>query len=64
MILGWIKRNKKKYNIYPLSKIKKNNYDAILIAVAHKKFRSLGMKFISSLCKKNHIIFDLKYLFS
>tara|TARA_B100000989_G_scaffold145077_1_gene108094 strand:- start:13864 stop:15114 length:1251 start_codon:yes stop_codon:yes gene_type:complete len=62
----WVDRKeiKKKYNIYPLSKIKKNYYDAILIAVAHKKFRSLGMKFISSLCKKNHIIFDLKYLFS
>ncbi len=62
----WVdkKEIKKKYDIYPLSKLKKNYYDAILIAVAHKKFRSLGMKFISRLCKKNHIIFDLKYLFS
>jgi len=32
--------------------------------VGHKKFKTMGMKFISNLCKKNHIIFDLKYLFS
>ena len=62
----WVdkKEIKKIYNIYPLSKIRKNNYDSILIAVAHKKFKSMGRKFISSLCKKNYFIFDLKYLFS
>ena len=55
---------KKTYNVYPLSKLKQKTYDSILIAVGHKKFKIMGMKFISNLCKKNHIIFDLKYLFS
>ena len=32
--------------------------------ITHKKFKNMGIKYISSLCKKNHIIFDLKYLFS
>ena len=35
----------------------------IIIAVAHKKFKDLGIKFISTLCKKNNIIYDLKSLF-
>ena len=43
---------KKIYNIKPISKLKKNKYDSIIIAVAHKKFKDLGIKFISTLCKK------------
>jgi UDP-N-acetyl-D-galactosamine dehydrogenase len=64
MILGLTKRIKKIYNIYPTIKIIKNTYDGIIIAVAHKKFKNMGLKFILNLCKKNHIIYDLKYLFS
>lgn len=51
------------YNIYPISKLKKNTYDSVLIAVAHQKFKDKGIKFITSLCKKNRVIYDLKYLF-
>jgi len=54
---------KKTYNTYPISKLDKKKYDSIIIAVAHDKFKNLGMKFISSLCKKNHLIYDLKSLF-
>ncbi len=62
----WVVKHeiKKKYGIYPLSKLKQKTYDSILIAVAHKKFKNMGMKFILSLCKKKHIIYDLKYMFS
>ena len=58
------KEIKKLYNINPLSKLHQNTYDSILIAVAHEKFKNMGKKYISNLCKKNHVIFDLKYLFS
>jgi UDP-N-acetyl-D-galactosamine dehydrogenase len=58
------KEIKKLYNINPLSKLHQNTYDSILIAVAHEKFKTMGKKYISNLCKKNHVIFDLKYLFS
>tara|TARA_B100000989_G_C19499698_1_gene453671 strand:- start:285 stop:1565 length:1281 start_codon:yes stop_codon:yes gene_type:complete len=54
---------KKIYNFYPISKTKPNTYDSILIAVAHEKFKNMGIKSISNLCKKNHVIYDLKYLF-
>ena len=55
---------KKIYNTYPISKLYKNEYDSVIIAVAHEKFKDLGIKFISSLCKKNYFIYDLKSLFS
>ncbi len=55
---------KKTYNIYPSSQLIQNTYDGVILAVAHEKFKSMGVKFISSLCKKDHVIYDLKYLFS
>jgi len=58
------KQIKKIYKIYPISKLTQNTYDSVLIAVAHREFKNLGKKFILSLCKKNHIFYDLKYLFS
>jgi UDP-N-acetyl-D-galactosamine dehydrogenase len=32
--------------------------------VAHEEYKKMGIKFISNLCKKNHVIYDLKYLFA
>ncbi|MDC0951261.1 Vi polysaccharide biosynthesis UDP-N-acetylglucosamine C-6 dehydrogenase TviB [Candidatus Pelagibacter sp.] len=54
------------FNTYPHSEsdLSRNTYDAIIIAVAHEKFRKMGIKAILNLCKKNHVIYDLKYLFS
>ena len=58
------KEIKETYNISPQSKLNKNAYDGIIIAVAHKKFKKMGIKAILNLCKNNHVIYDLKYLFS
>ena len=58
------KRIEKIYNISPNLKLSNNTYDAVVIAVAHKQFKSMGLKMIKKLCKKNHIIFDLKNLFN
>tara|TARA_B100001057_G_scaffold500770_1_gene617706 strand:- start:848 stop:2158 length:1311 start_codon:yes stop_codon:yes gene_type:complete len=62
----WVDREdiKKNYNIYPKTKLSKNTYDGVLITVAHKEFKDMGIKTISQLCKKNRIIYDLKYLFA
>ena len=54
----------KKYIIIPKSKLNKRTYDVVLIAVAHNKFKTLGINYILNLCKKNHILYDLKNLFS
>ncbi len=52
------------YNKYPISKLYNNFYDGIIIAVAHKKFKKMGITLISNLCKKKSVIYDLKHLFS
>lgn len=61
----WADKNdiKKIYKIYPISKLNKNTYDAVIIAVAHKKFKSIGIKSIYELCKKKNVIYDLKNVF-
>jgi len=58
------KEIKKTYGVYPKLKLKQKYYDGIIIAVAHKKFKHLGINKILQLCKKKHVIYDLKYLFS
>ena len=55
---------KKIYNNYPILKLNNKKYDSVIIAVGHEIFKSLGIKFIRRLCKKNHIIYDLKSIFS
>ncbi len=52
------------YGIKPISNLLSNSYDGILISVAHNQFKKMGSKFISTLGKKPHVIYDLKYLFS
>lgn len=37
-------------------------YDAIIIAVAHNQFKSMGAQVIRALGKPDHVLFDLKYL--
>ena len=51
------------YKSYPNDKLEKNTYDGIIIAVAHEIFKNMGIETISDLCKKNRVIYDLKYLF-
>ena len=51
------------YDIYPNLKPKNNTYDAVIIAVAHEKFKTIGLENIKKLCKQKNVIFDLKDLF-
>ena len=55
---------KKEYNLLPLSKLNNRKYDGVIISVAHDLFKSMGFKKIKNLCNKNHVIFDLKFLFN
>lgn len=43
---------------------KEEFYDSIIIAVNHDEFKQMGASKITSFAKENHILFDLKYLFS
>lgn len=44
-------------------KQKEGFFDAIIISVGHDIFRKMGINFLNSVCKKNNVIFDLKYVF-
>ena len=59
----WANREEiKKFMNYP-KKINYLTYDGVIIAVSHDQFKQLGANKITHLCKKKHIIYDLKYLY-
>ena len=43
-------------------KPKTAHYDAIILAVAHDKFKEMGVKNIRALGKEKHVLYDLKYI--
>ncbi len=38
-------------------------YDAVIIAVGHEIFAKNGFDYVKKICKQNHVIFDIKYIF-
>ena len=49
-------------NVKIVNKIKSNNYDAIILAVAHDEFKNFNIKKLRSFCKKKFVIYDLKQM--
>jgi UDP-N-acetyl-D-galactosamine dehydrogenase len=45
-----------------LTSPKNEHYDAIILAVAHNEFKKMGADNIHKLGKKDHVLYDLKYL--
>ena len=58
-----IKEAELEYTITPVTQLKPGEYDAVIIAVAHGQFVSMGISQIRALCKPDHLVYDLKYLF-
>lgn len=52
------------YGITPVQQPELGAYDAIIIAVAHHQFKTLGQQGIRALGKPEHVLYDLKYLLS
>ncbi|MDE1715557.1 Vi polysaccharide biosynthesis UDP-N-acetylglucosamine C-6 dehydrogenase TviB [Chromobacterium amazonense] len=50
------------YGISVLGEINETDYDAVIIAVAHNEFRSMGIEKIRSFVKQKSVIYDLKYV--
>lgn len=53
---------KEEYGLELTSSLKNNMYDAIILAVDHSETKKLGAKYIRSLGKENHILYDVKYV--
>jgi UDP-N-acetyl-D-galactosamine dehydrogenase len=52
------------YNVDLINAPVKGKYDAIVIAVAHDKFKDYSPSQIKDFGKDNHVIYDIKYLLS
>ena len=51
------------YGIRPIRTPKPRSYDAVVLAVAHREFRELGIRKIRAFGKPGHVLYDIKYLF-
>jgi len=51
------------YGIRPASDPEAGTYDAIIIAVAHRQFRDLGIEGIRRFGRPGAVVYDVKYLF-
>ncbi|HEY6454245.1 MAG TPA: Vi polysaccharide biosynthesis UDP-N-acetylglucosamine C-6 dehydrogenase TviB [Steroidobacteraceae bacterium] len=53
---------RREYGIKPVRKLQPGRYDAVVIAVAHREFKSMGAAAMRRLCRRNHVLFDIKYV--
>ena len=51
------------YGLVPVKSVRKGMYDAIVMAVAHNEFRKMGLAKIRELAKREHVLYDIKYVF-
>jgi len=54
---------KHEYGLRPIRSLNSKRYDVAVMAVAHRQFRELGAQGVRRLCKKNHVIYDIKHVF-
>ncbi len=54
---------RQEYNINIIEQPLQGGYDAVILTVAHKQFLEMGIDGVKALCKKTHVIFDVKNIF-
>ncbi|MGB6450593.1 MAG: Vi polysaccharide biosynthesis UDP-N-acetylglucosamine C-6 dehydrogenase TviB [Steroidobacteraceae bacterium] len=52
------------YGLRLTRSLQRNGYDVAVVAVAHREFRELGAAGVRRLCRKNHVVYDIKHLFA
>lgn len=50
------------YGLAPVTELKQDHYDAIVIAVAHDQFKAMSSQELIALGKEKHVLYDLKYV--
>ncbi len=53
---------KNEYGLQVYKNVEDDTYDGIIIAVGHDKFKNMGASAIKKLGRKNHVLFDLKFI--
>jgi UDP-N-acetyl-D-galactosamine dehydrogenase len=61
----WINADEadREYGITPIAAPAAGAYDAVIVAVAHRQFRAMGIDGIRALGKPGAVVFDVKFLF-
>jgi UDP-N-acetyl-D-glucosamine/UDP-N-acetyl-D-galactosamine dehydrogenase len=54
---------RREYGLRTVRDLKPGRYDVAIVAVAHRQFRELGAPGVRRLCKKNHVLYDIKHVF-
>ena len=54
---------RQEYGLKTMRALKPGRYDVAVVAVAHRQFRELGARGVRRLCKKNHVLYDIKHVF-
>jgi len=52
------------YGLRPVKRLQAGKYDAIVMAVGHQQFRDMGLAAVRKLAKREHVLYDIKYLFA
>jgi UDP-N-acetyl-D-galactosamine dehydrogenase len=52
------------YNIDLISDLSQGYYDGVIVAVDHSDYKKLGIDYIRSLAKPNHVVYDVKHVFT
>ncbi len=60
----WVdaKEAQHEYGIEPISEPQPGAYDAVILAVGHRQFQSLGVDGMRALGKSKHVLYDVKYV--
>jgi UDP-N-acetyl-D-galactosamine dehydrogenase len=51
------------YGVRLIRKLEPKRYEVAVLAVAHREFRDLGADGVRRLCRKNHVLYDIKHVF-
>src|SRR5580658_6330775 len=51
------------YGLRPVRTLQPRHYDVAVSADAHREFRTLGAPGVRRLCKKRHVVYDIKHVF-
>ncbi|HEY6923998.1 MAG TPA: Vi polysaccharide biosynthesis UDP-N-acetylglucosamine C-6 dehydrogenase TviB [Steroidobacteraceae bacterium] len=54
---------KHEYGLKMTRTLDSRRYDVAVVAVAHKEFREMGAEGVRKLCKKSHVLYDIKHVF-
>lgn len=61
----WVDKEEatEEYGLEVYSEISANDYDAVIVCVAHKEFKELSVKDLRAKCNADAVIYDLKYVY-